>query len=356
MLKILDQKSSKKKTIILNSSQDPIFIEHIPHRFSNIYMDSGVVNPATCISCITPKCMLYTNEELQNEAYPDFPMNINRFVCPTGALTWARGEFFPSVRNAMCINCGICALRCPIGAIFLTDNGAQISVPDELTCGESYIADVTDKTAELQNGIIEKYKNVKHGGVLLIESDGVFETIYDRINNLETDSHFPNMLSRNLLISLGIQCTLSRRGDVYFRMDALLGFANQLAGVAEIEFGQGVLGAPRCILDDVATLYLKYNIDPRQTIPLIVMLSFPNIRTEFWRVINDIKGTLGIEINSVSIGALIQLAWNRKNINTITNDFYTDIESYSIRPKVEELLGRGLNVSEGLFGIFEVSK
>jgi hypothetical protein len=110
------------------------------------------------------------------------------------------------------------------------------------------------------------------------------------------------------------------------------------------------------IFDDIAVLTSKYDAKKEELIPVIVYLCFPNIRTDYWRVINDIRRVLGVEINTMTIGAMMLLAWNRKKIDFITKEFYVDIDSYSIRTVVEQGIGRKIKVSEGHLGIFEVSK
>jgi hypothetical protein len=69
-----------------------------------------------------------------------------------------------------------------------------------------------------------------------------------------------------------------------------------------------------------------------------VSLEFPNIRTEYWRVIKDIKDVLGIKINSISLGALILLTWSFKKFPIGTADFYADVENPSIISTVEKIL------------------
>jgi len=148
------------------------------------------------------------------------------------------------------------------------------------------------------------------------------------IQNLENNKqvHNPNLIIRNLFIALGNQCIIRRRGDVYFRIDSIIEDSPTI-GIAEVEFHKDSLESPRAILDDIAVLSSRYGIDKHQIKPFIVSLEFPNIRTEYWRVIKDIKDTLGIRIHSLTLGALCILSLEAPAVPIGAVDFYANIDN-----------------------------
>ena len=180
--------------------------------------------------------------------------------------------------------------------------------------------------------------------------------IYKDISNLnKMDSNLPNLLVRNILLTLGTIYNSSKIGDNNFRMDGLLRNHSQL-GVCEIEFGSDLLNSPRNILDDIAVISSRYSNNHHTLYPLIISLEFPNTRSEYWRVIQDIKQVLNIKINSISLGALLLLLWNLQKIDILAYDFYADCHNLTIREVMKSILNRNINLSIGCNSILEVNK
>jgi hypothetical protein len=145
---------------------------------------------------------------------------------------------------------------------------------------------------------------------------------------------------RNFFLVLGNQCVIRRRGDIYFRIDAIIS-DKPVIGVAEVEFCKDTLESPRAILDDIAVLSSRYEIEKVKIKPFIISLEFPNIRTEYWRVIKDIHDVLGIRIHSLTLGALCILAWSFAPVPIGGVDFYANIDAPSIKTAVEKACGGG---------------
>jgi hypothetical protein len=91
----------------------------------------------------------------------------------------------------------------------------------------------------------------------------------------------------------------------------------------------------------------KYKIKP-----FIISLEFPYIRTEYWRVIKDIKDVLNIRINSLSLGALCVLAWNFVLAPIGDVNFYADIDSPSIKNAIEKVCDKGEITDISSFAVF----
>jgi len=116
------------------------------------------------------------------------------------------------------------------------------------------------------------------------------------------------------------------------------------------------LEAPRAILDDIAVLSSRYGVGKDEVMPFIVSLEFPNIRTEYWRVVKDIKDVLDIRIYSLTLGALCLLVWSFNEIPIGTMDFYADIDNPSIKAEVERLCGTGELPKLSSYAVFEPIK
>lgn len=285
------------------------------HQPSKIIYDNGDVEESKCLKCKNKKCIFYSLEEICSDK-AQIPINIDKNICPVSAIYSKGGEVI--IDKTKCIKCGLCASRCINKSIYAND----------------------DNYPTVNKGDCEKsendFKNVIIEGEYLIENDDIINSIYSDIKSKNID---PNIIGRNLLIQCGIKSVLSRKGDVNLRMDSLIVSEDRL-GVCEIEFGNDVLSCPRCLLDDIAVMCSRYNCNIEDLLALVVALGLPNNRTDFWRVIKDIKDITDIEIQTITIGALLILMWNNKKLNIKDNDYYLDCDNNSLKEKISIALNR----------------
>ena len=320
-----------------------------------IQFSDGASSVGSCIRCTNPPCMEYVPTELEVDIFKDFPADRNESVCPTGAITWPQDEYSPLINITQCISCGLCVSRCPVRAIYLDEDGAHVNdEPNNHFQIQNFLTteEITEATARMFDRIVEK-------GVYRAETDAALGRFLSDFQEVEKDqsAQFPNHLARNLLIACGVGAAMRRRGDTNIRMDMVLGPPGVSSGTSEVELGEGVLDAPRNILDNVAVLVARYEVDKNQIIPLVVSLALPNQRSEYWQVIKDIRNILGVKINSITIGALVVLIWNRAEILIRTGEeLYIDADLTSLRSKVEVILGRRLNITDGYPGFLENMK
>ncbi len=356
MLPTLRQKQPGRLAKQLPKGVRPVIVtwgnDGIP---AQIQFSDGMSSPGSCIRCVNPPCMEYTASELELSVFRDFPADRNESVCPPGAITWPQEEDSPLIDSEICISCGLCVSRCPTRAIYLDGNGAHINdLPNRHFQVQNFPA-----TKESTEVITALFNRLSERGIYRAETDTILDGFLKHFVQVAADqgAQFPNHLARNLLIACGIGAAMRRRGDTNIRMDMVLGPPGVASGTGEVEFGAGVLDAPRNILDNVAVLVARYEIAKDHIVPLIVSLSLPNQRSEYWQVIKDIRSVLGVSINSITLGALVVLVWNRKKIVIETGEeLYIDADSPSLRPILERILGRRVNVVMGYPGFLESIK
>jgi ferredoxin len=329
------KQQTNRETVGIRLIDAPKLINHNPQRKST-YEINGRTFVSSCIGCLNPTCMKFSPEELRlsNEKLNEFPADIDDSVCPLNALLWERGDPTPTIASERCINCGICARRCPIGAIYSDGTSAVVNFGEK----EVEFRPATPENIEIHNRQVRALFACRHAGQFLDVSEETINILYTKLGEQQTGAQFPNLIVRNLFIALGNQCIIRRRGDVYFRIDAIIE-NSPIIGIAEVEFHKDSLESPRAILDDIAVLFSRYGIDKRQIKPFIISLEFPNIRTEYWRVIKDIKDTLDIKIHSLTLGALCILSWKAPAIPIGAVDFYADVESPSIKDAIANACG-----------------
>lgn len=314
----------------------------------NILVLDGNRVGACCLNCANPRCIIIKGEAIQCTKFNEIAGSIDMHICPSNAISV--GDKSVQINESMCSGCGLCVRACPTAAITIKYGKARVNVYS----GEQYIKrlPVTNEAIEEQERFLIKCEKIKKQGIILYESDGIMKHIQKYVHFINQDKQ--NIFVRNLLILLGNHATVTRKGNVYMRLDGF--YQNQNGyGVFEVETGNEVLDMSRAILDDIAVLNSRYGIARECNKPLAVCLNLPNKRTDYWQVVRDIKDVTGIKILTVTIGALLIMLWNNVELQDFTQ-FYIDIDNTSIRSKVERLIGREIQLSMGTCGILENMK
>jgi Fe-S-cluster-containing dehydrogenase component len=346
------KQQAKRETVGILELNNIHCIEHTPNEPSKFDFSNRQLY-ASCVGCVNPRCMRFSAEELTlpDDRLAHFPIDMDDSVCPVNAITWERGEQTPTVDSTHCFNFGVCAQRCPFGAVYSDGNSAVINKTGENVrfvkiTYESLNVHLEQSSASLVIGNSGSYESINAKTI---------GNVYKKLVAQSTDAQFSNIAVRNLLIALGNKCIIRRRGDVYFRIDAIAS-DKTIIGVFEVEFHKDSLESPCAILDDIAVLSARYKIDKISIKPFIVSLEFPNIRTEYWRVIKDIRNVLNIRINSLTLGALCAMTWSFKDVLIGSIDFYANVEFPSIKDAVSTVceLGELKNLTD--FAVFETKK
>ncbi len=352
-LKLYKQKTRINTNYILKNYQQTTQISY--ENGKAFYLDnSGEKTPTSCYRCVEPKCMQFSKEELSFSSLEIFPSDLEVSVCPSFAISWSLDEKTPKIDSDLCFSCGLCIQRCDFGAIsFNKDFIAEISSIEDSRFEE------VNHNQEESHHILEHFNSIQKEKTIQKITNEHLQIVYSKITaiNAKLSLQFPNLLIRNLLISLGLSSVMRRRGDVNIRMDLLASNNTNSIGVSEIEFGNDMLNSPRNILDNTAVLYSRYSINKENLIPMIISFTLPNKRSEYWNVISDIKKVTNLDIVSITLGALLMILWSNKKINMeIIKKFYTDETSYSIRRYLEEVIGKDFELDLGELGILEANK
>jgi ferredoxin len=292
--------------------------------------------------------MYFKQEEVDVANLSKFPSDKDNNVCPVNALYIdEHGKL--SIDSNKCIKCGLCIKRCPVGAIYYSQNNVRINHNSENLINVM----ANTENVKLQQNQLDILESAVKTGCFITESNELFISIYSQLQGINSKYH--DEIGRNLLIGLGCCASKRRIGDVYTRMDAIYSLGSNIIGSAEIEFGRDTLDASRGILDDIATMNVRYGLSKDKNKALVICLQLPNARQGYWQVIKDIKNVENIKIQTLSIGAMMILIWNNTVIDSNKN-YYIDYDNMSLRNIVEENMGRKINIEFGLLGIFEPEK
>ena len=312
-----------------------------------IELEDATTGLGTCLGCRDAPCMMLAAEDLSlPEALREFPGDPAREVCPTGAITWNVPGEAAIVNGDVCIGCGLCVARCPYGAISLTSGGVAVvesGDPDDLTVSALDASSATKHVVPPSIGRI--------GPVPFAVLQRMPEAIAS-LNN-QVSSRF----IRNLLVECGIKCRTRRQGDTNVRMDGVLVTTDGRLGVLEIELGNEVLESPRALLEDVAVLHGRYNIQVCNIDPVSVIVGLPNERSEYYRVMSDIEKVLNLRCRTVTVGALLAVLWHFERIDGFTADlFLTSPDNTDLLPPMRHYLSDAIPVLAPYEGAYRPAK
>lgn len=289
-------------------------------------IEGGKLGNATCLGCHDAPCIEFTeqNFDLGGELSA-FPGDPSQEVCPVNAINWKDGGETVEIDNERCVGCGLCALQCPYGAITLNIDGtAKVET-----------SDVDGVTVPAEIGTTHTQAK-RHGSLSALGSHFLknLPEIIAALNDTQT-----NRLVRNIFISCGVAANIRRKGDTNVRMDGLLRFPSGQIGVVEIETSPNVLESPRALLEDIAVLHNRFGVPMSEIVPVSVISSFPNVRVEYYQVIDDIENVLGIQCRSLTLASLFILGWHFLSLEKMQDGLFTTTSgSTDLLPSLKELI------------------
>lgn len=249
--------------------------------------------PAFCIHC--HRCLHYGEDQDAAFRLAQFHTDSNVQVCPTGALSWNSEDESPKINHDKCILCGACLAQCPVKALYLAKQKVCIS---------------HERSSPIPR--LENFLTARLRGSYAQPSVELADTIYTRIQEGWKDNRFtPNILARNVLISLGWSAIAHKTGVQYTSLD-VVGTQDATYLAAEVELDNQMIDLPRNLITYLPLLVERHGL-PRNKIRLLAIgMSLPSHREEYWNVLEDIDAVLDLKINTASIVYLILCVLARK--------------------------------------------
>lgn len=314
---------------------------------------SGLKCSSSCIACADEPCRLLTADERSVDGLNAFAGDTNSALCPVKAISWDSRIEAPKIDPDTCIGCGLCVSRCPIGAVSMSDDIATVST-----------GKIPGMTQQSQSISFSQGKAKQRTQLAALPKCEHQEPILEDLRALrvtealsKTSDVVQKAAVRSVIVSAGGSVSLSRKGDVHTRMDGTFSTKDGVKGSLEVEFGLDSLEAVRASLDDVAVLNSRYNLPKAQQTPLVVCGELPRERQGYWQVVRDINRVLDIRVRTATVGSLLLLVWNNKQLTGhILKDLTPQFESTSIREQIEAVLRRPVTIPQGLGGILEPEK
>lgn len=285
-------------------------IAFTPSEGAEITFADGSAGRAVCLGCHDAPCMGLEAQPSLDGELGTFPSDPSHDVCPTDAINWDAAGEMPTIEPESCVGCGLCAVRCPYGAISLSPDGIAVVETNDLD----------GITAQVEEDATPHVMTVRQGALGSVTERFVRElpAVVENLTDTQT-----TRLVRNMLAMCGVVAYMRRKGDTNIRMDGLLRFDSGQIGVVELETGSEVLESPRTLLEDIAVLHNRFGMDVADIVPVSMIGRLPTVRTEYYRVIDDIKKVLNIKCRTLTLGALCMLMWHFGALTELQGELFT---------------------------------
>lgn len=249
-----------------------------------------------CICCPDSPCTTYSDAEAEAAVVLDVTRDPHREVCAFDAIWIDASTGVPSIAEERCGGCGLCVMRCPVGAIAWWFGGeARVQAPN---------AGLTEATAD-----VDRHANALARGAavreLYVPSGAEWTQLRERFDSaLEA---MPNaqrrLLVRNLLRGLGAAAHASVRGDTSERTEITAADEGTVV-LAEVAREADLLEGVRRVMTAVAIAHARRGVPTSQLSPAVFMLRMPNQRTDGYELVRDLNTVLGLEVAILPIAAL----------------------------------------------------
>ena len=266
----------------------------------------GVELVPTCLRCPDAPCVRFSVEELESASYT-MSFDRNPVVCPFDALAIDRQSATPHIKEN-CVGCGLCAARCPAGAIAIVQGHAAVSLADNgYTAPSIEIESHIDTRRRIASLIASSSRPGKPDWAARRSSAQRTLSAVDAARDSRTTM---GLLVRNALMACGAAAKLGVPGDTNSRLDLSFDMDGKV-GIVELEQGPDLLDSARRLLSDVATARARHGIPRDAILPVIVCRQMPNKRTDFYRLADDAENVLGLLISTIPLAVLVLMVLAR---------------------------------------------
>ena len=296
--------------------------------------ESGQQFDAVCLDCPDRPCGRYSMSELLADLRIVVPLAPDSSVCPTDAIVHSDEEL-PSIDASSCTSCGLCAIRCPVGAIRLSQGSTIVNMDSRNTLVRSardHTEHVTNRTA------ISNY--------LLNESSVDTDLLMFQMQRLRTQyrsgTSALRLLTRNSLMLSGARVRLANPGDHNSVAECVAD--HPIADhtyLFEIEVGNDVLDTIRRLLAAVAIASGRFGLPRPSITPVVVLTDLPNKRGDYYEVIKDIDERLNITIRTITAAVLLAQIQSpaAELLSRLQRGFKASSRGISLPEDVHELYG-----------------
>lgn len=255
-----------------------------------------------CIRCIDEPCLHFTADDMG-------PLRQATQVCPADAIRSPRSTAGPTITNA-CVGCGICAMRCPVGAISILHDAVDPTVSVESAAPEDglYAAEPDDdRFFARRDGFLNRLQ-WSDG-----DSDDLVALLSARSHPLRQGHFYP--LVAALFTIAGFPAWRPVQGDTNNRIDLILvdeqdSLPVEVKSQTEVS-AINVKSVQQALENKIILDQRAFLPSQRSSSTLVVGYAYPPVRSDVSELVEDVHRAYGIRIGLISIPRLYALALQR---------------------------------------------
>lgn len=252
-----------------------------------------------CIACPDEPCLQFSPDEVDKEARIVSATDLDRSVCPTGAIG-RRGDGLVEVDPSSCIGCGLCVVRCPVGAIWIDEEVASARVEQLDFASFDQVELAPEEFLERRRIIAEALQPesapFKRADIVASQVDWATPLI-----QRSDGQHILRLLARNTFLIAAAASRLKRVGDNNAICELLVDIDDGPLLLIEVEPSGETLDAMRRALAGCAIAIARQGVGPEELAAALVVSRLPNKRVDYYAVVDDIRSRLGIETYTVPL-------------------------------------------------------
>jgi len=251
------------------------------------------VTGACCLRCPDEPCMRFSTVESGGGNTIQ--------VCPVDAIHDARQHAGPVISDS-CVRCGLCVVRCPVGALALSHTGGVTVTPPNA----GLTAPAGDESVFIEN-LAAQRANVDW-------EDGEWAALAMRLSEaavgLRQDAFYP--LVAHLFTAAGHPAWRPARGDTNNRVDLILVDDEDSLPVevkSRVESAViNVKSVQQALENHVVMDQRDFAATNSDSSTLVVGYEYPPARSDVTELIEDIATAFGVNVGLISLVDLYNLA------------------------------------------------
>jgi Fe-S-cluster-containing hydrogenase component 2 len=278
--------------------------ERSNHRPTVWVSQDGAQYAAVCLACPDLPCARLAESEVTADLGIETSHTPNAEACPTSAVQQS-DDGLASIDGDLCIQCGVCVTRCPVGAIWTDEPGQPPMLSERSDVPiQPEVTDFAVARERLSRSLPYAACPIEPGTMI-----AQCEAVLYGVRRSADPGALIRALVRNALQAAGVPVQLKNMGDNSAPCEVLARTPSALLAI-EIQPSRDEISGVRRLLAAAARLESRYGMARDELVPLLVLESLPNSRAGLYELLEDVESRLGLHVRVLTVAMLVAMVNN----------------------------------------------